>query len=152
MLKEEWKEIPGFPGYELSNHGRMRKEIWTRANSGKAEKPIPVKLRRGGTLHAINVRRLVVTLFGNAPLDPKDVVICKDGNANNLSIVNLEVRKAREVVEKPAGKYEVVSPSGEKNKVERLRDAATLLGIEEHQASALFKMSQKIPEMMPRIE
>jgi hypothetical protein len=44
--EEVWREVPGYPGYEVSTHGRLR-SYWRRGSKRPASKP---RLRQAGTV------------------------------------------------------------------------------------------------------
>ncbi|MFA4834839.1 MAG: NUMOD4 domain-containing protein [Dehalococcoidia bacterium] len=106
---EQWKEIPGHPGYEVSDRGRVR-SYWTRVSRGDHETgskgaigPVPQKILkpiRGSAGYAraclwqngkktfITLCRLVLLAFVGPC--PQDMECChNDGNHTNDLIVNL---------------------------------------------------------------
>lgn len=92
---EEFRPIEGYPGYFISNLGRVKSE--------KRVHPIILKLRTNrhgyvimvcsmrGTLVTLYVSRLVLAAFRGYPADPW---LCYahhiDGDLNNCSLENLE--------------------------------------------------------------
>lgn len=102
-LAEEWREIEGFPGYRVSNHGRVES---TRTGSPKIMVPVAiggrhrhltVKLSRGarGTEQKWQIHRLVMRAFaGESELQVNHI----DGNPTNNRLENLEYVTCRENV------------------------------------------------------
>jgi len=88
---EEWKEICGYPGYRISNHGR----VW----SNKLKRLLIPPLDKYGypkigiwkklVVRKFFVHRLVALLFIPNP-DDKPTVNHKDGIKTNNHISNLE--------------------------------------------------------------
>lgn len=108
-MNEEWRYIDGFPGYEVSNLGRVRKKKITGEGYGYPSiyHPIVVKnskllgkrsepwypqvsIRNAeGVQKRINVHRLVAKAF-LPPVEGKPQVNHKDGNKANSKLENLE--------------------------------------------------------------
>ncbi len=83
-ISEIWKEIPGFPGYEVSNRGRVR-SFWRRGKAGRGQfhlANIPqkivqpgyrsgylfIKLFKEGNRFIYSIHRLVLLVFtGSCP-------------------------------------------------------------------------------------
>ena len=105
--QEQWKEIPGFEGYEISDQGRVR-SYWSRIHLGVgigthmmiANKPqrIMKQNQRSGYPFVVftqkgqsttrNIHRLVLTVFvGPCPLGMESCH--EDGNPANPSLQNL---------------------------------------------------------------
>jgi hypothetical protein len=106
LINEEWRKIPNYPNYEVSNFGRVRsltreinqfghKQTYKRIMRGKILKPrkqnggyLLINLSKDGTRYAVTVHRLVAKCFltdheGND-------VNHKDGNKTNNCLSNLE--------------------------------------------------------------
>jgi hypothetical protein len=91
---EEWKDIPGYPGYQASSHGRIKS---LRNRTEKILKPIVNKWHRGyftvnpyvgGHGRPKFVHRLILEAF-IGPC-PENYVCChNDGNPQNNHISNL---------------------------------------------------------------
>lgn len=100
-MKEEeiWKDIRGFPNYEISNKGRVRS--WNNNRYGRGEnfkflKPglsgdnyFTVSLRKNNKGNTKYIHRLVAEAFIPNP-DNKPEVNHKDGNKKNNILTNLE--------------------------------------------------------------
>jgi hypothetical protein len=112
-MKEEFKKIPGFPGYFVSNHGRIKfrkkirnGEISERFMSIDKEKGT-VRFTREGKSKAFTVARLVAEAFLEEESDGRKRVSHKDGDVLNNHISNLEwsglcrkdIREIREKLE-----------------------------------------------------
>lgn len=91
MMKEEFREIEGFPNYEISNTGRVRNK-----KNGNDKVPgtdlngyFKVDLYRNSKRTTRKIHRLVADAF--LPKDPNRLDINhKDGNKKNNNISNLE--------------------------------------------------------------
>jgi hypothetical protein len=72
-MEEEWREIPGFPGYEASDTGRVRSFLNTQRRRVERPKVLcPYIGKSGYASVALNnktqwVHRLVLLAFGGAP-------------------------------------------------------------------------------------
>lgn len=93
-MKEIWKPILGFAGYEVSNHGRVRS--WMSVNHpGKILSPaktssgyMQVSLSLRGSLHPLRIHRLVLIAFvGPCPTGMESCH--KDGIRSNNCLSNL---------------------------------------------------------------
>lgn len=90
---EAWKPIRGFPGYEISNYGRIRSylrksPIILKPNS-RPNGYLKVDLYRGGTSYTKSIHRLVAETFIPNPTG-LPVVNHKDENRFNNRVDNLE--------------------------------------------------------------
>lgn len=89
-MTEQWKDIPGFPGYRVSDHGRVT------GKDGRILKPgilrsghLQVSLRKDGKTYHRRIHRLVLTTFGGPP-ESDDLQCCHgDGVPHNNHISNL---------------------------------------------------------------
>lgn len=95
-LVEEWRPIPGWPSYAVSQIGSVKRVSAGRgAKSGVVKKPtvsrnrLVVSLSSRGRSYAVHVHRLVMLAFGQEPPGPEYVVCHLDGNAYNNHIDNL---------------------------------------------------------------
>lgn len=101
-MKEIWKEIPGFPGYEVSNLGQVRSYFYRAEGEWKiAENPQRilcfslknnryrgVNLRHDGKSYNRTIGRLVLLAFVGPP--PNDMEMChNDGDPSNDQLGNL---------------------------------------------------------------
>jgi hypothetical protein len=68
-MEEEWREAPGFPMYEVSNKGRVRRERRVLHTYRHQYGYAMCSLRRGGETHCVTVHRLVALAFLPAPPD-----------------------------------------------------------------------------------
>lgn len=89
---EDWREIPSFPGYSVSNHGRVRRDESGRClallrNQGGV---INVGLMRDGVQHKRGVALLVARAFLEPPeFEAFDTPINLDGDRSNNLFWNL---------------------------------------------------------------
>lgn len=104
---EEWKDIEGFPNYQVSSFGRIKRVahfVTVKRANGEYKKELPeqiikpqmqnsgylmVNLYRGGRNYARTVHRLVAGAFLANP-GRKPQVNHKDGNKQNNIVDNLE--------------------------------------------------------------
>lgn len=101
-MEEEWKPIPGYEGYEVSNHGRVRsldrtvqlKDGRTRRQKGRALKPwviqgyLYVSLYKGRKVKKKRIHRLVLEAFVG-PCPEGMECLHGDGNPANNRLDNL---------------------------------------------------------------
>ena len=91
---EQWKQIDGFPGYEVSSHGNVRSWL-----SGSSE-PLVLKTRLSngyphlnlsfdGHKKTVSVHRLVARAFHGDPPTSGHQVAHNDGNRTNNHATNL---------------------------------------------------------------
>jgi hypothetical protein len=89
---EEWKAIPNFPGYEVSNHGQVRSY---KTGTCKLKKPGTIQhgyqnitLQKDGKSYTKTIHRIVLTVFDREPMEGE---VCRhlDGNPKNNHIDNL---------------------------------------------------------------
>jgi len=94
--KEQWKPIPGFPDYEVSNMGLVRSYKWKNRgpNAPHVLKPAivhgywAVVLRRNNKNHTFTIGRLVLLAF-RGPC-PEGCEVChNDGDPTNDHLDNL---------------------------------------------------------------
>lgn len=93
----EWRVIPGYPNYEISEAGAVRRRL--RVGSHKAGKIVAPRLKSTGYLcayltadgrrHGHHVHRLVALAFLGAPPGPKMHAAHKDGSRQNNHWTNL---------------------------------------------------------------
>lgn len=93
-----WRDIPGWPDYEVSNKGHVRRKTPGRLTyPGKVLKPLlnkstgylSVCLSRQGRLKRIDIHRLVaLTFLGHQP-SPRHLVAHNDGVRTNNCVANL---------------------------------------------------------------
>lgn len=85
---EEWKDIDGYPGYKVSNFGRIKsKDKFLKGSSYKGY--IKVVLHNGSLKRAFYVHRLVAEYFIDNP-ENKPCVNHIDNNPSNNNAANLE--------------------------------------------------------------
>lgn len=91
---EQWKPIPDFPGYSVSDWGRIRSE-----KSGRILSPfenqfglVCIGMVQGGIQKHRSVPRLVAKAFMPNDSDVFDTPINLDGNRHNNSVWNLAWR------------------------------------------------------------
>jgi hypothetical protein len=102
---EEWKAIPGFPGYEVSDRGRVRSYFQRKGRQWKgawkhAEAPqriikprisrgyLTVSLCRDGKRHTVDIHRLVLLAF-IGPCPPGMEACHGDGVRHHCTLNNL---------------------------------------------------------------
>jgi len=100
MNTTQWKQIPGYPGYEASTEGQIRsidrKDTAGRNRKGKVLKPatkadgyLMVGLRKDGQTIGCNVSRLVAQAFLPNPKNKPEVRHINNVRADN-EVVNLQ--------------------------------------------------------------
>ena len=103
---EIWKDIEGFEGYQVSNHGRVRTYNKITSNSlypvrrwknrilklktSKRDGRVRVCLWKDGREYTLTVHRLVAIAFLGTPEDESMTVNHKDGDPSNNMLSNLE--------------------------------------------------------------
>ena len=94
-MSEEFKEIEGFPNYQVSNHGRVLslKTGKYLSSKGKYNK---LTLYNGSNKRKVHIHRLGIENFGPAPPEGNYEIDHKDGNTNNNDISNLRYVSASE--------------------------------------------------------
>lgn len=99
--EEEWRPVADFPGYEVSNLGRMR--TWRPTGRYKCTEPLPrilvgtinnkgyraVGMRRDGKSSTRPVHRLVAIAFLGSPTDERNICCHNDGSRDNNRVENL---------------------------------------------------------------
>ena len=102
-----WRQIPGWPEYEVSERGDMRRIIGGQGTrSGRVLKPwrnahthyFQISLWRGNQDHRTTVHRLVALAFLGEPPSTKHVVAHNDGSRDNNHWTNLRWATQRENV------------------------------------------------------
>lgn len=90
MIKERWKEIEGFPNYEVSDQGRVRnKKTGNFLKAPTCDRYLMVMLYKNGTPHHKSIHRLVAEAF-LPKIEGKNQVNHKDGDRYNNYACNLE--------------------------------------------------------------
>lgn len=97
-LKEEWKDVVGYPGYQVSNLGRVKSLVKAYRRTDKILKPSPnsvgymlVQLYpKPRQRKSFLVHRLVMVTFQPNPVMEELDVNHKDLDINNNQISNLE--------------------------------------------------------------
>lgn len=90
-MKEEFREIEGFPNYEVSNTGIVRNKKFNKEKTPGTDKRgyLKVDLYKDCKRSTRKIHRLVADAF--LPKDPKrDDINHKDGNKRNNNLFNLE--------------------------------------------------------------
>lgn len=88
MSYEIWKDVPDFPGYQVSNHGRARSSSRLMAIT-KDGPYYYVSLRRDGKYKKIGIHRLVLLAFVGPPPFLGAWALHKDDNPANNHLDNL---------------------------------------------------------------
>lgn len=116
-MKEIWKDIPNYSGYQVSNLGRVRtfnkitktKKHGIRHWKNRVLKPkgqtyktgYRVDLWKDNKPHSILIARLVAFTFSNADINNKELTVNHiDGNRFNNNINNLELVSLKENIQK----------------------------------------------------
>lgn len=91
---EEWKPIDSFPGYSVSNFGRIRSNRYDRimALTQNQSGLVQVGMVRDGTQHHRSVPLLVAKTFMPRHTEPFDTPINLDGDRFNNRVDNLRWR------------------------------------------------------------
>lgn len=94
---EEWRQIPDFPEYSVSNFGRIRRVTVTdlKGSAGPFGHT-KVELRSNGKVYHALVHRLVAAAFLPTPAAERKEVAHNDGNARNNHVSNLRWATRRE--------------------------------------------------------
>ncbi len=90
---EAWKEVDGFPEYEVSDHGAVRRKKSQRllqpfVKSGSRH--LIVMLRKYGRYHPHPVYRLVLNAFRGPRAGPTQWARHRDGDPLNNDVDNLD--------------------------------------------------------------
>lgn len=120
IMKEIWKDIPNFKGYQVSNLGNIRtynkvtytkthgerhwenrilKQKITKSTKNKNRKDCRVDLWENGRPHTLLVARLVAFTFNEVDLYSKLTVNHIDGNSLNNNLSNLEIITRKENIQ-----------------------------------------------------
>lgn len=93
-----WREIPGWPDYEISEDGQVRRLTTAprlNAKAGQLKRArvshgyLRTTLFRGGKGKTFQVHRLVALAFLGPPPTPNALVLHADGNGRNNAVSNL---------------------------------------------------------------
>ncbi len=103
-MSEEWRAVPGFPAYEVSSEGRVRRCAPSRSPNcrpgevlqGAKGRYLSVKLFADGIGKKVSVHRVVCEAFHGPPPTPDHQVAHWDGNRENNRASNLRWATARE--------------------------------------------------------
>lgn len=91
-MDEYWEEHDEYPGYEISDHGRVRNSktgrILRQADNGSG--CMIVNLQRYGRAHVCQIRWLVAQIFLGDPDDMDSIPQHKNGDYRDCSAENLE--------------------------------------------------------------
>ena len=125
MNTVEWRAIPGFPSYEASSAGQIRRCVQVSPKHpvrGRCLKPRPLK--RGhcyvnirneeGVIKSVYVHRLVALTFLGPPPTTKHQVAHWDGDATNNNLSNLRWATNKENCQDSVRLGRSGRPSGEK--------------------------------------
>lgn len=92
MSEQIWKDAVGFPNYEISNTGYVRRKQTGKILKARALKygHLYVNVRNSsGVIRSTYVHRIVAITFIGPPPTPKHQVAHWDGNATNNAVSNL---------------------------------------------------------------
>lgn len=104
ILIEEWRDVEGFPGYRISNHGRVESSrrgatrILVPVPIGGRHRHLTVKMSRGsrGTEVKKQIHRLVMQAFvGDSDLQVNHI----NGDPTNNRLTNLEYVTCQENID-----------------------------------------------------
>jgi hypothetical protein len=107
---ERWRDIPGHPGYEVSDEGRVRS--WRCSGMSERRRDEPRILRQGravlirsamGFKISRSVPRLVLLAFVGPPDPPCALAGFIDGDRTNLRVENLRWMTASEIAGRREG-------------------------------------------------
>lgn len=94
---EEWRPIPDFPKYEVSNLGRARSTMHSWSGLPKLMTPFQMRdghlrvcLYKDHKQYIFYVHRLVLLVFVSPPTELNNICHHKDGNKVNNRLDNLE--------------------------------------------------------------
>lgn len=140
---EEWKDIPGFPGYKVSSTGRVFKEMGGKVQSAGY---LAFSLTNEFGSKQFLGHRLVAQAFIPNP-EEKPQVNHKDGNRQNNCVSNLEwntnsenqIHRCRVLKSGFQGRSVILEKDGERHEFEFQMDAAKFLGVVESVVSAHLK-------------
>ena len=133
-VEEEWRAIPGYDGYEVSNLGRVRswrsrkEPVYLKPNpTGKQRKYLQVALYAEKRQHMFYVHVLVLTVFIGPKLEGMEAChnngICTDNRLTNLrwgtNAENVEDRRIHGTV-----------ATGERHGFAKLTDTTAALALE----------------------
>ena len=151
-IEEIWKNVEGYPGYQISNKGRIRssKQGYLRILSSKPNRfgYVTNHLQKDGKGILHHVHRLVLKAFvGPCPLDHE--TNHKDGYKSNNSVENLEwVTSSENLLHAYKFGLRCSVPVGEKTSQAKLKDGEVWLikkllagGIHQNKIAKMFKMS-----------
>ena len=100
-FEEVWRAVPGSPGYEISNKGRLRSYLKSGAGSGFRDEPrlrtpttdkdgyLRVQLRGPGGSRNVTIHRLVAETFLADLKFEGAIVLHGDGDPQNNTVENL---------------------------------------------------------------
>lgn len=126
----EWKLIPGYPGYEVSNHGDVRRTTaFRRYPAGMVLKPKigsngypQVTLYRDGRCGYFCVHRLVALAFLGEPPGKRYQVAHNDGSRQNNHVSNLRWASAHDNALDRRRHCTVPDRKGERHPLAKLSD------------------------------
>ena len=143
-MKEIWKRIPDYPGYEISNLGRIKTFIGN-VNHGTTHPAgyYATNIYKNGKIKRFYMHRLVAELFIRGGL-PNEIVNHKDGNKKNNKAENLEWCSRGDNIRhaiKSLGKTNIGSPSVECFQIEGER-WLRILAMPEYYVSSLGRVKK----------
>ena len=165
-MEEIWKDIPGFPGYQASNCGRIRSHNKVTSSSRfpvrhwkdrilkqkvSKDRCSRVSLWKDGKEKTVLVHRLIASTFLENLFDTRMTVNHKDGNRQNNSIENLEWLTTGDNIRHGfrTGLYDRVqkpcvlaAPDGMKYEFPSLSEASRFLGRSEGYASLVTRSNR----------
>ena len=130
----EWRPVPGFPAYEVSERGDVRRvSAFRHYPSGYALKPRPnrfgyptVALSRDGRRSELFVHRIVAMAFRGPQPSPSHEVAHGDGNKAHNDWRNLRWATRSENCREKRGLGELPDIRGERHPQARLTEAMVL--------------------------
>lgn len=89
LAVERWQDLPGFPGYQVSDHGRCRSASKILQPCKSFQGYLKFRLARNGHVVNLSAHRAVLLAFVGEPPTPKHECCHFDGSKDNNHLSNL---------------------------------------------------------------